>query len=158
MDFFFLIVSFLESSPKLKPKVVKRVAPVPGSPKQQNIALSRPVAMNIDQTKGMLPPPNIPAKPSSPVQIIKPIVTPRRMSSTSIQKERSTSPVPITISSFDNMPQSPESSGSSENLVKSEEPSLDANKAATSPPHNLRPSRKVNEVTTIKRQPKTGWL
>lgn len=53
---------------------------------------------------------------------------------------------------------SPELTNSSEHLVKgSPEPLFDANKAAASPPM-LRGSRKVDEVTTIKRQPKAGWL
>lgn len=49
------------------------------------------------------------------------------------------------------------SSESSENLVQSKEPSSKANKAASSPP-TLHPQRKVAEVKTIKRQPKSGWL
>lgn len=47
--------------------------------------------------------------------------------------------------------------GSQENLVLTSDPSADANKAASSPPC-LRPIRKIEDVKTIKRQPKTGWL
>lgn len=71
-----------------------------------------------------------------------------------------TPPPPKPLASIDSSyaPQSMESiTGSSESLVKSTEPSLQANQAAASPP-GLRPTRKVNDVTTMKRQPKTGWL
>lgn len=43
-------------------------------------------------------------------------------------------------------------SGSSEKLVTNESP-----KPAASP-QCLRPQRKIDDVTTVKRQPKTGWL
>lgn len=47
--------------------------------------------------------------------------------------------------------------GSKEKLVSSKEPSLDANKAACSPPC-LRPPKKIEDVTTIKRVHKGPWL
>ena len=48
-------------------------------------------------------------------------------------------------------------SSSTEKLITTRNPASDANKAATSPA-TLRPTMKIIDVSTIKRQPKTGWL
>lgn len=47
-------------------------------------------------------------------------------------------------------------SNSTERLITTKNPASDANKAATSP--SLRPTMKIIDVSTIKRQPKSGWL
>lgn len=86
---------------------------------------------------------------------------PKKIAPTPQLKELAVSPLPKPICLPGDSPSRSESSlnsGSSESLVKSKEPSMEANKAASSPPSTLRPTRKVTEVTTIKRQPKTGWL
>lgn len=111
-------------------KFVKRRAPSPTNDRvpSPDITIARPIPMKLDQKEGMIPPP--PANKSH---------------------SRATSPVTINHS-LDSM------TNSSEHLVRgSPKPLFDANKAAPSPPF-LRASRKVAEVTTIKRQPKTGWL
>lgn len=64
------------------------------------------------------------------------------------QKSSTTSIIPVSMSlSLGNV-----SSGSSEKLVANESP----NPAVS--PKCLRPQRKIEDVTTVKRQPKTGWL
>lgn len=125
--------------------MVKRRAPSPT--REIGISIARPMASSrIDQSKGMIPPPptpNVVTKlPTSPI----------------VKKTTSPPPPVIQINETSYAAQSLESiTSSSENLVKYAEPSSDANKAASSPP-SLCPTRKVAEVTTIKRQTKTGWL
>lgn len=127
----------------------KRRAPSPTS--QSNIAISRPMA-KVDQSKGMIPPPKGPTRSPSPIQMSRP-TSPRNMSPSRSEAAKSA------LSTSCAHPASLESlkMGSLENLVDSREPSSEANKAATSPP-SLRANRKITEVSTIKRQPKSGWL
>lgn len=147
---------------------MKRRAPSPtGEQTTADIAIARPTASKIEQNKGMIPPPppsigKPPSRASSPV--------PRKLSVSLTSAPQvnqinemlaSLPPQPpvIQVNEAPLVARSMESiTSSSENLVKTDEPSSDANKAATSPPGTLRPTRKVTEVTTIKRQPKTGWL
>lgn len=161
------------------PKIVKRRAPAPIGD-GPDISISRPVATKMDHSKGMIPPPplkismnqmastsGISSKPesvvvrsSSPNQLEQRASTPRPASP--ISRKSPTPPPPKPLSSINSSfaPQSLDSiTSSSESLVKSSEPSSEANQAAASPP-TLRPTttRKVTDVTTIKRQPKTGWL
>lgn len=101
--------------------------------------------------KRRAPSPTNDRTPSPDIAIARPI--PMKMD----QKGMIPPPPPPTNKSHSRAP-SPELTNSSEHLFKSSpEPLFDANKAAASPPL-LRASRKVAEVTTIKRQPKTGWL
>lgn len=170
------------------PKVIKRKAPTPSSSiADKDIAISRPIPLKkIEPGQGMLPPPPPPPPPlpwtsssssnTTAKSLDVPILIEKTTSSTSPlpsspsctplaqTKVRTQTPPPIIV--FTPTDTSPLASpildtvitDSSENLVKLKEPSLDANKAATSPPLTLRPYKKVSEVTTIKRQAKNGWL
>lgn len=164
----------MTSPDKSKPgvsKVVKRRAPAPSND-SPDIAISRPIASKVDHSKGMIPPPPLKIQTpstsaaSKPEPYVRP-VSPKpgdrpsspRPASPAIRKSP-TPPPPKPLDSINSTyaPQSMESiTGSSESLVKSTEPSSEANQAAASPP-SLRPGRKVTDVTTIRRQPKTGWL
>lgn len=154
------------------PKVIKRRAPAPIND-GPDISISRPVA-NIDRTKGMIPPPPLKlqmpstsGEASIPDQFAPKTMQERPSSPRPVSPVTRKSPTPppskplsTTIETINSSyaPQSLESiNGSSESLVKSSEPSSQANQAAASPP-SLRPGRKVTDVTTIRRQPKTGWL
>lgn len=127
----FHLYTFVAHTTENSAKFVKRRAPSPTYDRapSPDIAIARPIPMKMDQKEGMIPPP--PANKSH---------------------SRASSPVTIN-QSVDSM------TNSTEHLVKdSPEPLFDANRATTSPPLLVRASRKVAEVTTIKRQPKTGWL
>lgn len=163
--------------------MVKRRAPAPTND-GADIAISRPVVARVDNSKGMIPPPPVkiqgpPASTSAvkseleqrPEPYVRPVSPkPGDRPSTSRPTSRPVSPSPRKsptppppkpLSSINSSfaLQSMESvTGSNESLVKSSEPSLEANQAAISPPSTLLPGRKVTDVTTIKRQPKTGWL
>lgn len=159
------------------PKVVKRRAPAPVNG-TSDMAISRPVVNKIDQSKGMIPPPplkiqtstlsGIGAHPPSPKKNVERPASPRPASPRPASprpvspspRKSPTPPPPKPLDSINSSygPQSMESlTSSSESLVKSSEPSTQANLAASSPPA-LCPGRKVTDVTTIRRQPKTGWL
>ncbi|CAO1399889.1 unnamed protein product [Diamesa tonsa] len=140
-------------------KVIKHKAPsVP------DIALSRPTSLKQYPCSGMIPPP--PTKEET--TIAKPMTIPTLSTTPAtplpIQKslklpEKSTAPVPPKIE-FTNVlidSQAPPSSDSTEKLVETKSPNSEANKAASSPPV-LRPINKIDDVKTMKRQPKTGWL
>lgn len=101
------------------------------------------------------------SKPEPFVRPISPKPGDRRPSTSASPRKSTPTPPPKPLESINSSfaPQSMESiTGSSESLVKSTEPSSEANQAAASPPSTLRVQRKVTDVTTIKRQPKTGWL
>lgn len=175
-------ISVNEKSKSGAPKVIKRRAPAPIND-GPDISISRPVVKGqIDHSKGMIPPPPLKIQmpttsgfsSSKPEPFVRPpspkVVerapsprpaspSPRPVSPT--PRKSPTPPPPKELASINSSfaPQSMDSlTGSSESLVKSSEPSSEANQAAASPP-TLRPTgRKVTDVTTIKRQPKTGWL
>lgn len=152
-------------------KVIKRKAPVPTPDvAQQDISISRPVSAKVASNQGMLPPP--PSKADEikqPLQIpilsttpATPLPVQKQLASTlsetplppAVEKsEASEIPTPSVITS-----DFTQSFSSTEALVSSKDPSLDANMAASSPPSCLRPVRKIEDVKTIKRQMKTGWL
>lgn len=154
--------------------MVKRRAPAPISD-GPDISISRPIAANIDRNKGMIPPPplkiQIPSTsgvaktepfvvPPSPKKVVERPASPIPRPISPINRKSPTPPPPKSLDSINSSyaPISMDSlTGSSESLVKSSEPSKEANQAATSPP-TLHPGRKVTDVTTIRRQPKTGWL
>uniref|UniRef100_A0A182YA85 Transient receptor ion channel domain-containing protein n=1 Tax=Anopheles stephensi TaxID=30069 RepID=A0A182YA85_ANOST len=170
------------------PKVVKRKAPapVPAASAGEDISVARPVAVKPQPGQGMLPPP--PSKddsvaiiptfsttPATPLPSHKPVAAPRPPSPV-VPPPKVASPPP-TIGSPPLVPliktelmadlepeaapgatKSCSSGGSKESLiVGGGDASADAARAASSPPC-LRPYRKVDDVTTIKRQPKSGWL
>lgn len=148
-------------------KVVKRKAPAP-TPQEtspQDIVVSRPVSAKVVSNQGMLPPPPSKAEEIKPLQI--PIIstipaTPlpgraqQQFDSTSDEKPppvvKPEPPTPAVMAIV-----STQSFSSTEALIPSKDSSIDANKAASSPPC-LRPVQKIDDVKTIKRQMKTGWL
>lgn len=162
-------------------KVAKRKAPSLPSinnddQSSQDISISRPIAVKVTSNHGMIPPP--PSKSEeikAPVQIpilsttpATPLTTQKQFSSPQHESQTVT-PTP-SISPPPIKPHAPEpptmtaiavdacqSYSSTESLVKSKDPSAEANKAASSPPC-LRPVHKIEDVKTIKRQMKTGWL
>lgn len=150
-------------------KVVKRKAPAPSPSSEQptnDIAISRPVSMKIDPKQGMIPPPPVNEKkdavPSNSAETSfttkhnrRTSITPRPVSPLHSDKQPP-APMPIQALPLLNIPMAnmghdSNTSDSSENLLRIKEP-------VTCSSPSLRPPRKVAEVTTIKRQPKTGWL
>lgn len=161
-----------KSYPITAPKVTKRKALTIGS-QDTDISIQRPVVKSAN-VKGMIPPPpsvvssteastmtsstSIPATMNlksecviglSPVTSVNVKSTATTIAVNPILPEKgATSDRNITVAtSLCEIP-----SGSSEKLVTNE--SL---KPAASP-QCLRPHRKIEDVTTVKRQPKTGWL
>lgn len=155
-------------------KVIKRKAPVPSA----DISISRPTAPKVPINQGMIPPPPKKEEVKHQVQIpilsttpATPLPTQKIFTSEIIASENVKTEKPeaqpqkeqpkfeldkqnmAVATSVDTAPYS-----STEKLVTSKDPSLDANKAASSPPMSLRPVNKIEDVKTIKRQMKTGWL
>jgi transient-receptor-potential-like protein len=113
------------------PKVVKRKAP------------SNPPAVSVDERKTITIP-TFSTTPATPLPSVKSINAPINHEK---PKSPSTSPPPIfssAIASFDNV-----NNLSTEELVP---------KARSPSPKCLRPVKKIDDVNTIKRQPKGGWL
>lgn len=156
-------------------KVVKRKAPAPSPSTEQPtnaIAISRPVPMKIDPKQGMIPPPPVNERKDTTSSNSaetsfttkhsrRTSITPRPASPASMHSEIQPSPPrPIQQSSSAlpllNIPMADMCLDSS--TVDSSENLLQIKKPATCSSPSLRPPRKVAEVTTIKRQPKTGWL
>lgn len=155
-------------------KVIKRKAPVPST----DISISRPMAPKVPSNQGMIPPPptkeevkhqmQIPmlsTTPATPLPVQKLVIAAEnKVASENVstgrpevqQKEEQSYEMKkrdmAVATSVDTIPYS-----STEKLVTSNDPSLEANKAASSPPM-LRPVQKIEDVKTIKRQMKTGWL
>jgi transient-receptor-potential-like protein len=167
-----------QSPPPVAPtsptKVIKRKAPVPTA----DISISRPTAPKVSINQGMIPPPPKKEEVKHQVQIpivsttpATPLPTQKLLSDDKIAPENITTGKPeaqqqmeqpkfeldkknmAVATSVDTIPYS-----STEKLVTSNDPSLEANKAASSPPMSLRPVNKIEDVKTIKRQMKTGWL
>lgn len=137
----------------------KRAAPTPA-------VVSRPVAQKPPANQGMIPPPpsrkDAPSSESIIVSVVKP---PPADSIITIPKCESPLPTIVSISTKDdNMTIAMESgrgnnAGSQEKLVPSSpSPSGDTATRMTPSPACLRPIRRIEDVTTIKRQPKSGWL
>ncbi|GAB0086179.1 Transient-receptor-potential-like protein [Sergentomyia squamirostris] len=135
-------------------KVIKRKAPTAG-----DIAVSRPVASKPSPGQGMIPPPpsKVPETPGPSKREAlpknEPPPTPRKSSISSSSGR---------VSGLENLALDPGISGSREKLVPDkadEESSLDdAKKSAPPSPMCLRPVKRIEDVKTIKRQPKDGWL
>lgn len=161
-----LFFSVLEKSKPGVPKVIKRRAPAPISD-GPDISISRPIATKVDHSKGMIPPPPLktpapapstsksmsPAKSTPTMRPASPKPSSRPVSP--IARKSPTPPPPKPLADTINSSYAPQSlnsiTGSSESLVKCYAP---PSPSASS----LLPGRKVTDVTTIKRQPKTGWL
>lgn len=165
----------LKQGPGSPVRVVKRKAPIPGAGQNSSeIAVSRPVAPKPQPGQGMIPPPPeitpkvsiIPATPLLPQKNAsedktakpkeaEPASLPKiKVPEIEIPKQIETPQIvqPTTTINDDAV-----TSDSKEQLIISKDPGLDANKAASSPPC-LRPTNKIEDVKTIKRQPKSGWL
>lgn len=167
----------LASTTKSPPKVVKRKAPVPSD------AIQRPVAPK-PTNQGMIPPPpsksdepsvpclNIPilsTTPATPLPKKKeeapeippplPNTPPPEQPITTQPKPSSSkpSPEPIEPTICVGIDATAALDSSTEQLISSPNHEIDANKAASSP-ICLRPYRKIEDVKTVKRQPKSGWL
>lgn len=156
------------NKPDKKSLPKKRPAPTPDS-----AAVSRPVASKPAGNQGMIPPPpsrkDEPAPTSSTESITVSVVKPHPADSIiTIPRSACASPVPTIVSitqKDDNMTITMETggstSGSMEKLVStSPSPSTSGTGGprATPSPACLRPIRRIEDVTTIKRQPKSGWL
>ncbi|KAL0829972.1 hypothetical protein ABMA28_003436 [Loxostege sticticalis] len=171
-----------ESSP---PKVIKRKSPGPPQSDEQeevksleDIAVARPVAPEIKPAEGAIPPPP-PAKPKAPAAptmevtpSTPPVHAPPKSPSKPPSPPKSPSPTPPS------KPPSPPKSPSPTPRVASPQPSTSSvlPPAPPSPPKRLsstssteqlipppspvplRGVQKLDEIKTIKRQPKTGWL
>ncbi|XP_031764997.2 transient-receptor-potential-like protein [Galleria mellonella] len=167
------------------PKVIKRKPPVPpvqpGDEKVEiladvetklpveDIVVARPVAPEIKPTEGAIPPPPPPVKPKAPpapVMEVTPSTPPVHSA-----EPPPVSPIPAA------KPPSPPKAPTPAPRVASPQPST--SEPATLPqtppkrlsstssteqlippasPEPLRPIKKLEDVKTIKRQPKTGWL
>uniref|UniRef100_A0A336L2Z3 CSON002599 protein n=1 Tax=Culicoides sonorensis TaxID=179676 RepID=A0A336L2Z3_CULSO len=170
----------LSSNSKSPPKVVKRKAPVPTD------AIQRPVAPKPSSNQGMIPPPpsknDEPTVPCLNIPILS--TTPATPIPQKKEEIKSDAPPPIpntpppqiieeqpiTTQPKPQPKPSPEpiepticvgidavASDSTEKLISSPNHDIDKNKAASSP-FCLRPYNKIEDVKTVKRQPKTGWL
>ncbi|XP_062528031.1 transient-receptor-potential-like protein isoform X3 [Bombyx mori] len=163
------------------PKVIKRKTPGPpsqGDHQQasettvddgktpEDIAVARPVAPEIKPTEGAIPPPppppSKPKAPLAPSMEVTPCTPPTHAPAPvtdskppsppkAVTPKRATSPQPSTSTSTrPPTPPSPPnrltSTSSTEQLIP------------PASPEPLRPVKKIEEVKTIKRQPKTGWL
>ncbi|XP_044730931.1 transient-receptor-potential-like protein [Chrysoperla carnea] len=130
------------------PKVIKRKAP------GIETSVSRPAAPEIppQSTPGAIPPPpaKVKTRPPTP-QPAEPTPEPSRIQSP-IPVVKVTEPEPATPSEEEST-SAMISVPSTESLIKKDE---EEEKAAS--PEPLRPVRKIEDVSTIKRQPKTGWL
>ncbi|XP_028178532.1 transient-receptor-potential-like protein [Ostrinia furnacalis] len=174
-----------ESSP---PKVIKRKPPVPpaqsddqaseapaDSKPAEDIAVARPVAPEIKPAEGAIPPPP-PAKPkapAAPTMEVTPSTPPVHA-----PPKSPTPPPPKSPSPTPPKPPTPPKSPSPTPRVASPQPSISAvaPPAPPSPPKRLsstssteqlippaspeplRGAKKLDDIKTIKRQPKTGWL
>lgn len=157
-------------------KVVKRKAPAPSTSFEptNNIAISRPTAMKVDPKQGMIPPPPINGKkdtnssnnaetsfstqprrisltPRSTSPALPSPATPRKQSPALTTIQQNDLSIPTVAVLTDSI-----TVESPKNVLQIKEPSLRTDAVASPPP--LHPQRRVTEVTTIKRQPKTGWL
>lgn len=163
----------LKQSPGSPVKVVKRKAPAPApaTPPNQDIAVSRPTAPKIQSNQGMIPPPpetpkvmqipvlsTTPATPLLPqkpltLTINEPTCDVSESSPKPSKMETTETPVPALIA--------PESTGpysSTERLMTNDAASSTNRATATPSPVCLRAINKIEDVKTIKRQPKTGWI
>uniref|UniRef100_A0A182NPI7 Transient receptor ion channel domain-containing protein n=1 Tax=Anopheles dirus TaxID=7168 RepID=A0A182NPI7_9DIPT len=180
------LVSGVNSPPKVIKR--KAPAPVAASTTTtgtaEDIAVARPVAAKPQPGQGMLPPPPSKEDAAPPTATIIPTFSTTPATPLPAHKNitgaapRPPSPqvasppptaaspplVPLIKTELMADPEPPVPSkgssgtGSKESLiVGGGDASADAARAASSPPC-LRPYRKVDDVTTIKRQPKSGWL
>lgn len=177
--FFFQIIynSFSDPQPLKStavgsaPKVVKRKAPNPSN-ESPDISISRPVAPKPLNGQGLIPPPpetNTETEKEEPISSATTETKQIIYQTNSQIVETPITILPPSSPDIDNIP-----TGSSEKLITTSMESmvttidtassgkiLQANSPVHSPapsPKCLRPYRKIEDVTTVKRQQKTGWL
>lgn len=168
-----LLINLNDEEESTPPKVIKRKAPAPVPIVDQDISISRPIAPKVPQNQGMIPPP-----PTAKKEEIKPLQIPilsttpatplpcQKLffeSSSPLASPTSQTPEPAKVITSETpavIAVVPVASlcSSTEKLVSSSNPNTEANFAASSPPSSLRPVNKIEDVKTIKRQMKTGWL
>lgn len=126
-------------------KVAKRKAPAPNAAdqSQHDISISRPVAAKSTSTQGMIPPP-----PSRNEEVKAPLQVPT-LSTTPA------TPLPTQKQVTENIPILESPIQTSSQIFSSTEALVKPNESAAS---CLRPVQKIEDVKTIKRQMKTGWL
>ncbi|XP_061717205.1 LOW QUALITY PROTEIN: transient-receptor-potential-like protein [Cydia pomonella] len=164
------------------PKVIKRKPPGPPVQDDQapaddkppeDIAVARPVAPEIKPTEGNLPPPPAPVKPKAPPAPTMEVTpsTPLKAPTPSAKPPHLPSPTPsskppsppkspapsvrATSPQTSAPPRSPTPPASAPRLTST---SSTEQLIPPSSPEPLRPQVKIEEVKTIKRQPKYGWL
>lgn len=156
----------LVSDHKSSVKVIKRKQSIPSTSTTSDIAVQRPTAIKPQPGQGMIPPPpdnkieipKIDVQPSTPTASIKlpkspsppPIIEPKCKSPSPTPPKIISEP-PVCSLSID------EKLGSQEKLIPVDEP-LNEQEKIPSSPACLRPIKKIEDVKTIKRQPKSGWL
>lgn len=140
-------------SPTSPVKVIKRKAPAPVP--ASDISIPRPTAPRAPSSQGIISPPPKKEEVKQPLQIPTLSTTPATPLPTTKQFVAETEVVTATEISEPVKPTIPEPVpySSTEKLVTSE-----AAKPAASSPPMLRPVNKIEDVKTIKRQTKTGWL
>lgn len=158
----------VEESPENIPEPPPLPVKTPSTPKKrkapspESAAVSRPIHSKPPSNQGMIPPPpsrkDKPERASSPQPQITVVKPPPADSIITIPRCESPLPTVVSISTKgDNMTITMESgahSGSSSSLEKL----VPFPGVETPSPVRLRPVRRVEDVTTTKRQPKTGWL
>ncbi|CAG5054107.1 unnamed protein product [Parnassius apollo] len=126
-----------------------------GNDTKEDIALARPVVSEIKPTEGALPPP--PAKAKTPVAPTVEVTA----SSPSIRSVAPSTPKTLfnihKTSSF-SRPSSPRPSSPQPKTTAPSSTSSTEQLIPSPGPKTLRPINKIDDVNTIKRQPKTGWL
>ncbi|CAH0591653.1 unnamed protein product [Chrysodeixis includens] len=167
------------------PKVIKRKSPGPPSPgdeqapekpeeasgkPDEKIAVARPVAPEIKPSEGAIPPPPPPVKPkapAAPTMEVTPSTPP--VHAAAPPPEPSKPPSPPKVAPPPPRVASPQPSTSAAAPPPPTPPPPSPPKRLTSTssteqlippssPEPLRPVQKLDDIKTIKRQPKTGWL
>lgn len=130
---------------KSAPKVIKRKSPT--TPKDEDISIARPVVVQKPFTnQRIIPPPPSEKTDQTQSEIIE-IFSPVSSSPASTITTQSLILSPSTLNT------TKDNRTDSETLTPNEMESIKPNS-----PSCLRPYRKVEDVTTVKRQPKSGWL
>lgn len=148
-----LMQSFSECESSTKSQKKRRP---PSIPNDADISISRPVAVKPCPNQGMIPPPPTSAQTSSEKSESMASDTVNTSQNSIATSTIVSQPIILTAATLnitkDNRTD-PNTTGHSESATKNE---IESNKQPS--PSCLRPYRKVEDVTTVKRQPKTGWL
>lgn len=132
--------------------VVKRKPP--SAPNDADISISRPVVV-LKTNQGMIPPPPTPIQ--TPTEKLDQTKSDNMemcsQVSTTAASTTASQPLILSPNTLKDNRTDPLSSGHSDTLSPNESES-----SKPTSPSCLRPYRKVEDVTTVKRQPKSGWL